>query len=246
VRIVDGNALFGFWPRRRLEASLAAVVQTAAAWGVSSLAVCSIRGIFHDVARGNDETLAACRSDARLIPVATVNPLRLFGGEAEVVRTAAAGAHLFRFFPEYQGWDYRFRPFRVLLRAVRAAGGVAMVSARLGGHLEAGAVSQLLTALEETRARCILTGIYYGNLAESIDAARGYDGLFLETHLLNGPDSLEVAADEIGPDRLIYGSGAPLHYVAASMLPLRHCRLGDEAKVAVAGGNLTRLLEEPA
>ncbi|MDR7419048.1 MAG: hypothetical protein QN178_09065 [Armatimonadota bacterium] len=242
MRIADSNVLFGFWPRRRLKASLQAVAESAAASGVSRQLICSIRGIFHDFVAGNDETLRACAGDSRFVPAAALNPLRWLDGAGEVDRMLAAGVRVFRFFPEYQGWDYRLRPFRRLLRHIGDAGGVAMTGARLGGHLEAGAVSLLLAALEDTGARCIVTGAYYGNLAEVLEAARNYPDLYVETHLLNGPDSLEVVAAEIGTRRMIYGSGAPLHYVASSLLPLQHAAIDDEARRDIAGRSLARLL----
>jgi predicted TIM-barrel fold metal-dependent hydrolase len=245
VRIVDSNVLYGFWPRRRLDASLEAVSAAAAAAGITELVLCSIRGVFHDVARANDETVAVCRANHRYAPAAAINPLCWFDSHREIDRMESAGVRVFRFFPEYQGWDYRLRPFTALLRRVREAGGVAITSARLGGHLEAGAVSQLLRALEDSGAACILTGVYYGNLGEVLDAATAYPNLFVETHLLNGPDSLDVVAAEVGAGRLIYGSGAPLHYVASSLLPLRHCALEASAKQDVAWRNLSRVAGWP-
>lgn len=244
--VVDGNVLFGFWPRRRLDATLETVTAVAAAHGITHQVVCCIRGIFHDFVRGNDETLRVCAADACLAPAATVNPLQDFDGASEIDRLAEAGVRLFRFFPEYQGWDYRLRAWRGLLRRIRDAGGVAMTSARVGGHLEAGAVSQLLAVLEDTGVCCALTGVYYGNLGEVLDAARAYPRLYIETHLLNGPDSIEVAAAALGAGRLIYGSGAPLHYTASSLLPLQHCALAPAAREDIAGRNLARLLGWPA
>lgn len=242
VRIIDCNVLYGFWPRRRVDASLEAVVRLAAAYGISRQVLCSMRGMFQDFVQANTETLDACRSDARRAPAASLNPLRFFEGVSEVDRMAASGVRLFRFFPEHQGWDYRLRPFESLLRRIRDAGGIAMTGARLGQHLEAGAISQLLRVLQETGAPCVLTGVYYGNLAECLEAGRAYPALYVETHLLNGPDSLEVLATELDPSRLIYGSGAPLHYMGSSLLPLEHCALDERAKAGVAGQNLARLL----
>jgi predicted TIM-barrel fold metal-dependent hydrolase len=245
LRIVDSNVLFGFWPRRRLDASLGAIAQVATAFGIGRQVVCSIRGIFSDFVAGNDETVRACARDARLTPAATLNPLRWLEGADEIDRMAAAGVRIFRFFPEHQGWDYRLRPFRRLLRHIRGAGAVAMTGARLGGHLEAGAVSLLLTALEDAGARCILTGAYYGNLAEVLEAARAYPGLYVETHLLNGPESLELVAAELGARRLVFGSGTPLHYAASALLPLRHAALDEDDRQDIAGRNVARLLGWP-
>lgn len=242
VRILDCNVLYGFWPRRRVDASLEAVTRMAAAHDISRQVLCSTRGIFHDFVQANTETLDVCRADPRAAPAAAINPLRDFEGLTEVDRMAAAGVRLFRFFPEYQGWDYRLRTFESLLQRIRDAGGVAMTGARLGQHLEAGAISELLRPLQETGTPCILTGVYYGNLAECLEAGRAYTNLYVETHLLNGPDTLEVLAGELGPSRLVYGSGAPLQYIASSLLPLAHCVLSEPARAEVAGMNLARLL----
>jgi hypothetical protein len=47
-----------------------------------------------------------------------------------------------------------------------------------------------------------------------------------------------------GPDRLLYGSGSPNLQMGAALLTLAHADMPDEAKAAIAGGNLRRLLLE--
>jgi hypothetical protein len=47
-----------------------------------------------------------------------------------------------------------------------------------------------------------------------------------------------------GPDRLLYGSGSPNFQMGAALLTLAQADMPEEAKAAVAGGNLRRLLSE--
>ncbi|MFB3881966.1 MAG: amidohydrolase family protein [Armatimonadota bacterium] len=47
-----------------------------------------------------------------------------------------------------------------------------------------------------------------------------------------------------GYDRLLYGSGSPNLQMGAALLTLAHADIPDDAKSAIAGGNLRRLLAE--
>ena len=50
--------------------------------------------------------------------------------------------------------------------------------------------------------------------------------------------------EHYGPDRLLYGSGLPERFPGGMMMVIRHGQISEEAKVAIAGGNLTRIIEE--
>lgn len=243
MEVFDANVLFGFWPRWQLDGSPAAVRQLGVTHGIARQLVCSMRAIFYDPSEGNDETLRWCRQQQGFwSPAASVNPLKWPDALVEIDRMAAAGVRVIRFFPELQGWDWRLRPFRRALARIRELGAVAMVSARVGGHLEAGSVGQLADLLASTETPCILTGVYYGNLGEALEAAQALPQLYLETDLMNGPDTLALAAAHLGPARLVYGSFSPIHAIDASLLPLQHSGLDEAAREAVAGRNLARLL----
>jgi predicted TIM-barrel fold metal-dependent hydrolase len=61
-------------------------------------------------------------------------------------------------------------------------------------------------------------------------------------YLLDG--GLESLVHDYGPERLLYGSGFPESYHGGMMLAIRHAKIADEAKEAIAGGNLERILGE--
>jgi predicted TIM-barrel fold metal-dependent hydrolase len=64
----------------------------------------------------------------------------------------------------------------------------------------------------------------------------------ISQYFLDG--GLEALVADVGASRLLFGSGFPESYLGGMMLALRHARLPDEAKVAIASGNLERLLAE--
>jgi hypothetical protein len=49
---------------------------------------------------------------------------------------------------------------------------------------------------------------------------------------------------DYGAQRLLFGSGFPESYLGGMMLTLRHARIPDKAKEAIASGNLERVIEE--
>ena len=71
-----------------------------------------------------------------------------------------------------------------------------------------------------------------------------YPNVYVDTaqYLLDG--GLEAVVADYGARRVLYGSGFPESYMGGMMMALKHARLPEEAKMAIAGGNLERLLEE--
>lgn len=71
-----------------------------------------------------------------------------------------------------------------------------------------------------------------------------YPHVYVDTaqYLLDG--GLEALVSDYGARRLLFGSGFPESSFGGMMLALRHARIPEEAKRAIAGGNLERLLQE--
>jgi uncharacterized protein len=71
-----------------------------------------------------------------------------------------------------------------------------------------------------------------------------YPHVYVDTaqYLLDG--GLESLVNDYGPARILYGSGFPEAYHGGMMLALRHAQISDEAKDAIASGNLERILRE--
>ena len=64
----------------------------------------------------------------------------------------------------------------------------------------------------------------------------------LAAYLLDG--GIEDFVEKYGPDRMLFSTGFPDAYHGGMMLALRHARISEAAKRAIASGNLERILSE--
>ncbi len=71
-----------------------------------------------------------------------------------------------------------------------------------------------------------------------------YPNVYVDTsqYMLDG--GIEALVADYGARRLLFGSGFPESYFGGMMMTLKHAEIPIEAKAAIAGGNLERLLEE--
>jgi predicted TIM-barrel fold metal-dependent hydrolase len=237
TEIIDVSTIFGFWPKRRADIQLETLLRLMDEKKIGRSCTLSARGVFYDFVEGNAETLAAVRAYPHLIPVGTVNPCRWLGCMAEAERLIEQGVRLFRFFPQYQEWTIGQAPFRKLLREVLApAGVVLMLPAEMG-----------FTALGEVAAGIqnpvIVESFRYASLAEAIVVMQEVPNLFIETHLINSPNWVEVLKSEVGVERIIFGSNAPLSYISAATAQIEYALVPEPDKGLIFSGNLRRILE---
>jgi hypothetical protein len=235
--ILDSCTVFGFWPKRPADISLDALLGGMLAKGVDRACTLSARGIFYDFIDGNRETLQVCRERPGLIPAGTLNPARWLGCLDEARRLLDEGVRLFRFFPQFQEWAIAQAPFRKLLDLVLApAGAVLMLPAALG-----------ITAIGRLAAACpnplIIESFRYDRLAEALVVMQAQSNVYIETHLINSPNFVELLRAEGYIDRLVFGSNAPLSYLGAAVEPIRCAAIIDAERQKIFGGNLRRLLE---
>lgn len=71
-----------------------------------------------------------------------------------------------------------------------------------------------------------------------------YPNVYVDTaqYLLDG--GIEALVADYGAGRLLFGSGFPESYFGGMMMALKHAQIPQEAKEAIAHGNLERILEE--
>ncbi len=70
-----------------------------------------------------------------------------------------------------------------------------------------------------------------------------YPNVYVDTaqYLLDG--GLEALVADYGARRILFGSGFPESYFGGMMMALKHARIPDAAKAAIAHGNLERILQ---
>jgi hypothetical protein len=71
-----------------------------------------------------------------------------------------------------------------------------------------------------------------------------YPHVYVDTanYLLDG--GIEAFVSDYGPERLLYGSGFPETHFGGMMMAIKHARISEAAKTAIAGKNLEGILAE--
>jgi predicted TIM-barrel fold metal-dependent hydrolase len=71
---------------------------------------------------------------------------------------------------------------------------------------------------------------------------RRFDTVHLETSCIMGYEAVAKTVQQVGAERLLFGSGAPVQHGAAALSKVLHASLPDDQKEMIAGGNARRLL----
>jgi uncharacterized protein len=86
-----------------------------------------------------------------------------------------------------------------------------------------------------------------GNYAEhiaAIDVAKRYPNVYLETSSVVFFEYLELAARDLPPEKLIFGSDGPLVDSRVELFKIRLLKLSADNEAKVLGGNIRRLLHD--
>ena len=71
-----------------------------------------------------------------------------------------------------------------------------------------------------------------------------YPNFYLETSFLLQSGIIETFVRDYGAKRLLFGSGFPYRDFGGPMLQLLHADISDKDKIAIAGGNLSRIISK--
>lgn len=236
-QIIDANTLIGTHPTHRLDLSVDRLLRDMAAYRITASLTLSSTGVFSDHVSGNLRTLEGAKANQGLIPVATVNPARYFGTVENLQQFKPQGFRICKFYPGEQGWPVDSAAFLQVLTQLAPQKMPVMISAESPG--EASRIARITTNYPSP---VILSGVSEENLSEVL-AVGSAQNIMVETHELHVPGALELLAERMGPDRIVFGSGAPRRSLAASLYYVMYSELSDDQKQLVLGGNIKRILE---
>jgi predicted TIM-barrel fold metal-dependent hydrolase len=205
--------------------------------GVTKSLSLSTVGIYHSHNDGNTETLAECQGKPELLPVATIDPRGYFGGMKLIPNLASQGFKLFRFFPGEQGWPLDHAVFGDILDELEETTIPVMINAGRTG--DASAFGRIIGGKQHV---LILEGVIFEALAETVSVMKKHDNIYLETHALVAPGALRFLADQVGVDRIIFGSDCPRSSLGGALRYVRESGLAEPDVEKVLGGNIKRLL----
>jgi predicted TIM-barrel fold metal-dependent hydrolase len=221
----------------RADMSVDRLVQALQHHGVGQALAISTLGALHNHGDGNADTLRVCKSQPMLLPVATVDPRGYFGPPGVLAKLKEQGFRMFRFFPMLQEWRLDHAAFCDILDEIEPLGLPVMMQAR-----ETGYPTALMKSLDGHKANFILEGVAFENMAETVSVMRKHENVLLDTRELKVPGALRFVVDQIGADRIIFGSGCLRSSLASSLSYVTESEITDEQKASILAGNIKRLL----
>lgn len=238
-QIVDCNTWVGFYPKQAIELSPQVLLSLMRRYNVAKALFVHTTAVFYDARTGNDLAVKVAReSGGLLFPVATLNPLQYKGMIEEAERRLQQGFRLFRFFPNWQGWQPKIAPFKELVNFLKEQGVPFLIECP-----KVGWVTEIAELISGAQIPVILCSVLEENIGEFLCVAKSTPNLHIETSRITQPNGYELVAAEVGVERLVFGSGAPLHYFASAVFPLLHSSLSEEDKRKVLVENLRRIVQ---
>jgi len=241
--VIDVNTAFGRHSEHDYDLSLNNLLAALDEHRVAGALSYSLRGVHYDPHTGNSESIAAARAHPHLIPVATLDLRDCLGWEDELAACLQQGAHVFRFFPQIQGWSIASRLFQQVLARLSSTGAALVFSTAEAGFDGWGAAEEIADITADHGLPVILTDTYYNNMAEVISLMQHCPHLYAETNWLATVGAVEIMAEEVGVDRLLFGSATPFRPLQKALNQVLETSLSAEDKAAILGGNAIRLLK---
>jgi len=235
--IMDANTVFGPWPLVRADMADDRLVTALAKHGVSKALAISTIGVLHNHGDGNAETLRVCAEKPTLMPVATIDPRGYFGPPGMLAKLAAQGFKMFRFFPMLQEWRLDHAAFCDVLDELESVGLPVMMQAK-----ETGYPTALVKNLDGHQTTFILEGISFENMAEAVAVMRKHPNVMVDTRELRVPGAVRFLVDQVGADRVVFGSGCLRSSLASSLGYVMDAEIPDDAKQKILAGNIKRIL----
>jgi len=252
--IVDVNVSLSRWPFRRLRGDeTPELVEMLRQRGVRQAWVSSFDGLLHkDMAGVNERLAAECRQrgEGILVPFGSVNP-RLPDWEEDLRRCAEEHRMPgIRLHPNYHGCAPGDPAFARLLRAAAQRKLVVQIALKMEDErthhpllrvppVDASRLHELIPSIAGLRLVVLNgTGLLSRGLLSKLAAA----GAFFDIAMLEGVGGVARLADQVGVERILFGSHFPLFTWEAARLKVAESGLDPSRERAILSENARRLL----
>lgn len=233
--VIDGFTLFGSWPGLPYDHQVEELVAGLAKFKLDRACTLSSKGIFFDAAAGNETTCAICQEHTNLSPIGVADPR--IDGVKQVDFCQERNFPVMAMFPVAQGWSVQSIAAKAVIRRIAEANLPLLIEARREGD-----ATQILEATAGYTMPVVLLDVSLPILTEAMAVLRERPQTYLSTRLLCGGDTIELLAQEIGADRLIFTSRYPINCFSSAFLTAKFASISDQDRRAIMGDNMARLL----
>jgi predicted TIM-barrel fold metal-dependent hydrolase len=189
----------------------------------------------------NESIAKAIKGHARLIGYGVVNPYGPGGGVPELERCVLEwGMRGLKLMPLRHGYEVDGEvPLRVMERAARLG---IPVSIHSGAQFcLPWQIADLARKFPSVPVIMDHMGFRY-YVDGAINVAKTTPNIYLETALVSMPGYVRMAVDQVGADRVIYGSDYPTGHPASMLAVIKAANLKPEQEALVLGLNLARIM----
>ncbi|MDD8015566.1 MAG: amidohydrolase family protein [Acidobacteriota bacterium] len=256
-RLVDVNVNLGRWPLRRVRfddtAGLASMLKER---GVTQAWAGSFECLLHkDMAGANARLASECRREGQgiLLPFGSVNPK--FPDWAEDLRRCADVHRMpgLRLYPNYHGYRLDDPEFARLLGLAAGRGLIVEIALIMEDErmmhpllrVQPTDVAPLAGVLKKTPgARIVLVNALRTLRDKALADIVNAGGVSVEISMLDEINGVGNLLSHLPPDRVLFGSYAPLFYFESAALKLRESPLTEAQSRALRFENARRLLPD--
>jgi len=259
MTVIDINAYLGHWPFRRLRGNTAAeLVALMDRKGISAAVVSSLDAILYKNCQAGNEDLAAdvAAYPERLIPFATVNPTYAAWEEDVAHCQEVWGMKGLRIFPAYHGYTLRDDACAKLMAVARERDLPVALPLRMEDRRQ----QHWMDTAEDISPRDVgeLVGRFpdvkfmvLNGIGDPVDWATFRDAQVLIdisrlSHLrlraLPRDVSIPTLIDQLGADKLAFGTGIPISYPDPALLKVDILEADEGVKEQLCWRNAAQML----
>ena len=243
----DANAFFGHWPYWPLpQTDGQGVLRLMDRHGIERAAITSLRGLHGDWHEANAETFELTGNHPdRLVPIGCMSPMRE-GGAVALRRLVENGVRGVRLYPSLlQGYSLA-SPFADEVTVSAGELGIPVIVATRPmmnfrfAPLPLAHVESL--AARHPRTTVVLSGPnYLSEFRAACEAMSRCANLCFEIACMQGFQAVARLVEAVGADRVLFGTGMPLHAPACNVAKIDHARIEPDQRKAIAWDNACRV-----
>jgi len=231
-----------FWP---LEVSTAEdLIGLMDKFGIDRAAICSLNSILYDHSEGNEEVFQATkRYPNRLLGIATLYPhdkRSLIEFEKCIDEYGMKGLELQPHYHNYELNDGTIDPFieEAIKKKVPVFIPLCLSMNWNFPKLKMSAISKLIDTYPEAT---YVIGKFSYEIEEVLRLMKKYDNVSVETSGLQLMNGIERLVEEVGANRVLFGSGMPIQEVGPALVKIREAEIKEEEKELILEENAIKL-----
>lgn len=253
--IIDTNVSLSRWPFRRLAGDeTPELVSRLRKQNVVQAWAGSFDGILHkDIGGVNARLTADCRTYGKdlLVPFGSINP-KLPSWQEDVRRCAEEHSMPgIRLHPNYHGYTLKDPLFTDVLRLAAARGLIVQLVISMEDVRTQHPLMRVppvdVSVLPELLAngppvRLVLLNWWPVLRGEPLKPLADAGTVYFDISTVDGIEGIARLAEQLSPERILFGSNAPLFYLEAALLKMQESGLPADAKTMLFETNAKRLL----